>query len=277
MKQVDSNIYDTDYYLNVCLGSEEFKRTNGKQLNVKWKRILNYVDIKPGMKILDLGCGRGEAVFYLAQKGAEAVGIDYSKDAIRLANNSLKNMPKKVRRLVKFKQIDAKKLNFKKNNFDVVISFDVFEHLYKEELEIVLRQISRVLKRDGVLLVHTETNKIYLDYTHPYLVYPFNLLILKIYNSIFKKNYIGFPKDLRNEYHKKQHVNEPTIFYLKKIFNTHYFKGRIIQYVGIYKPIISWKDLIYNLIVCLYPFSRYFPLNIFYATEYICIMKNKKI
>ena len=276
MKHVDPSIYDKNYYLNVCLGSAEYKKSKGNKLNKKWIEMLNLVKLKPGMRVLDLGCGRGDLAFYLAKRRISVVGIDYSKAAIELANFSLRRMPYEVKKLVKFMLMDANKLNFQDNYFDLVIAIDVFEHLYKEELDLVMQKISKELKKDGILLVHTETNKIYLDFTHNFFVYPISSFLIKINNHFLKKSYQGLHQDPRNEYHKLQHVNEPTIFYLKKIFSKFFFKGRIISSVGILKPIITWKDYLYNFFVCLYPLSSFFPLNILFATDYICIVKNNK-
>ena len=229
------------------------------------------------MKVLDLGCGRGDVCFYIAKKGANVIGIDYSQDAIKLVNESLKNLAPSIRKRVKFYKQDAKKIiNYKPDTFDVIIAFDFFEHLYKEELEEVMKKVSRILKRNGLLVVHTESNKIYLNFTHRIYTYPISSFLLKINNWLFNKSYPGLPKDSRNEYHKIQHVNEPTIFYLKKLFAQYSFNGTINQNVGILKPVYKWKDRVYNVFVCLYPFSLFFPLNIFFATDYTCLMKNRK-
>lgn len=276
MRRVDPKVYSKEYYLNVCLGGNDFKRFNGMVINKKWEELLNLLKLKKGMNILDLGCGRGDVAICLAKKGINVTGIDYSKDAIELANKSLKKMPLKIRKLVKFFKLDAKIKKFKEDTFDAVISLDVFEHLYKEELFIVMENIANSLKKDGILLVHTETNKIYLDYTHPFYAYPLDWTLLKFNKYFFSKDYQGLPKDPRNEYHKIQHVNEPTIFYLKDLFRKFSFKGRIISVIGGYKPISGWKDKLYNIITFLYPLSKYAPLNILFATEYICIMKNDK-
>jgi ubiquinone/menaquinone biosynthesis C-methylase UbiE len=276
MRQVNSKIYDKDYYLHTCLGSELYKKSKGKELTQKWKNILKLIKIKQGDKILDLGCGRGDVCFYLAREGAFVTGVDYSKDAIDLANGALKSMPEQIKRSTHFIKQDAKKINFPKDTFDVVICLDVFEHLYDEELKIVLNNISKILKENGILVVHTETNKIYQDYTHKFYVFPLSTLLIKINKYIFGKSYAGPPKDPRNEFHKMQHVNEPTIFYLRSLFKKNLFEGEITSVIGVLKPVLSWKDLIYNILACAYPFCLFFPLNIFFATEYICIMKNKK-
>lgn len=276
MKQVNPKVYNKDYYLNVCLGSELFKAHKGNKLDKKWTEILKLVKLKKGMRVLDLGCGRGDLAIFLAKKDIEVVGIDYSKDAIAIASNSLKKMPNKIKELVTFRNEDAKKNSFEKDFFDVVISLDVFEHLYDEELKIVMKNISKILKKNGILLVHTEANKIYLNFTHPFYSYPVSTL-LTFLNKIFSgKSYINLPRDPRNEYHKIQHVNEPTIFYLKKLFQSYSFKGKIISNIGSLKPQLSWKDLAFNILVYVYPLSFFWPLNILFATDYVCIMRNDK-
>ena len=171
--------------------------------------------------------------------------------------------------------MDAKKLRFKKNTFDVITSVDVFEHLYKEELELAMNEISRVLKPEGILFVHTETNKIYLNFTHRVWSYPLDKLLIIVNQLITKKKYSGLPKDPRNDLHKTQHVNEPTYYYLKNLFARHRFIGKINSLVPL-KPSISWKDKLHNFLVSLHPFSQYFPLHIFFAHEYICMMQNNK-
>jgi len=276
MKQVDSKIYTKDYYLNVCLGHEEYQKTKGKVLSKKWEEILEKLPLKKGMSVLDLGCGRGDVCFYLAKKGINVIGIDYSKDAIKLANDVLNLSTQNVRKRIKFYNQNAKDIDFRKDSFDIVIAFDFFEHLYKEGLEQVMKKVSEILRRKGLLVIHTEANKLYLDYTHRSYTYPLSSFFIFINNKLFNKSYPGLPKDPRNEYHKQQHVNEPTIFYLRDLFSRYSFNGKIIQNMGLLKPVFKWKDRVYNFIVCLHPLSLFFPLNIFFTTDYTCIMKNNK-
>lgn len=275
MKGLDPQIYDRDYYLNSNLGFEEFKKYKGKKVHESILDFANLLGDVDGKKILDLGCGRGDLAIELARRGAKVVGVDYSIDGIKIAHDALKYQSKKIQKSVKFYVQDAKKLNFEANSFDVIVSYDVFEHLYKKELDIVVKKIKFILKFDGLLLVHTETNKIYLNYTHVYWCYYMDLILLKLNKFIFKNNYPALPKDPRNDLHKKQHVNEPTYFYLRSIFDKFEFKGQINSIIP-YKPNLSWKDRFYNIIVYIYPISKFFPLNLLFATEYICFVKNKK-
>ena len=276
MKRVNPKIYSKNYYLNCNLGFEEFKKFKAKKVHPRIKDFVDLLEIKDGMNILDIGCGRGDLAIECARRGAKVIGIDYSKDGIEIAKESLRKQKKLIKQNVYFFVMDAKKLKFKKNYFDIATSFDVFEHLYKDELELVMDEISRVLKPRGIFMVHTEPNKIYLDFTHRLWVYPINYILIKLNSLITKKEYIGLPLDPRNDTHKAQHVNEPTYFYLKNLFAKHEFEGKIIPVVP-FKPRISWKDITYNIFVWFYPLSLLFPFHLLFAYDYVCIMKNKKI
>ncbi len=194
-----------------------------------------------------------------------------------VSKSSFTNQKQKNTEISKILPYGCKKLTFGDNRFDVIISFDVFEHLYPEELQQAMSEISRVLKKDGTLLVHTEANKLYLDFTHGWYAYPVSTLLIRLNNLITRNHYEGLPKDPRNDNHKKQHVNEPTIFYLRQLFGAHQFSGQIISNISMLKKILSWKDYLYNICVLWYPFCFVPPFSYFFAYDYICIMKNKKI
>ncbi len=268
-RQLNSNIYTTEYYSNCCSSLDK----NGK-INKRFRRLFESINLD-GKKILDLGCGKGDISILLGEMGANVIGIDYSRDGINMAKDSLLN-GKKIKGSVKFYLMDAKRLKFNKNTFDIVISIDVFEHLYSEDLKIVIKKISRVLKKDGFLLTHTEANKIYLNFTHLFYVYPVSSLFIFLNKLLTGKKYPNLPRDPRNELHKTQHVNEPTYYYLANLFKRYKFAGKIIPVVA-YKPFVSWKDFIYNIFVLFYPFSSFWPLHLLFAYDYICILSNEKI
>lgn len=275
MKSVDSKIYNKKYYFNSCMGFEEFKKHRGKKVHPNTAKFLSMINFKSGIKLLDVGCGRGDLVIEAARRGAEATGIDYSRDAVVIAKSMLDKQEQKIQKKVKFYRMDFKKLKFPTNYFDVITSYDVFEHLYKEELEIAMGEVSRVLKPGGILIVHTETNKIYLDFTHRVWAYPLDSMLIVINKLITGKEYPGLQRDPRNDLHKAQHVNEPTHFYLKRLFKSHNFKGKIINKIPL-KPKQSWKDGLHNFVVSLHPISGTFPLHLLFAHEYICYMINNK-
>lgn len=119
--------YTTNYYMNLVLGSEEWKRG---ELREKHKNILDKFDFA-GKRVLDLGCGRGDVLRYLISKGATVTGVDFSEDAICLAR---KTAPEAT--LI---NADAKDIDY--SRYDIVIMFDVIEHIPADEIDAVLASI----------------------------------------------------------------------------------------------------------------------------------------
>lgn len=276
MKGLSSKIYDEKFFLELCLGSKEFKETKGRKLHPNVLDLLSLLPDTKNKRVLDIGCGRGDISLHLAKNAKEVVGIDYSKDAIHIANSVKKTFPHSVQKKTKFMVMNAKKLAFPTDYFDLIINIDVFEHLYHDELTKSLREMKRVLKKDGILFVHTCTNKLLCDYTYKFYILPMNKILTTIDKLIKRTSYPSLPNDPRTEYEKQQHINEPTFFYLKKLFETHRFEGKIVTDIGCLKEGTSWRTRLYNFAVALYPVSKLYPLNIYFAWAFICIMKNKK-
>ncbi len=90
MKGLNPKLYNQDYYTSDCSGFKEFSKSSGKKLYPRYLEVTKHLKIKKGMKILDIGCGRGELSFWAASHGATVIGVDYSKAAIKLAKNALK-------------------------------------------------------------------------------------------------------------------------------------------------------------------------------------------
>ncbi len=110
---------------------------------------LQYVRTK---KVLDIGCGTGYGADLIASKASEVIGVDISDEAINYARQHYK------RENIKFSVGDATHLNFlKEKEFDTVVSFEVIEHIaaYFQ----YLKEIRRVLKDDGILIISTPNKK----------------------------------------------------------------------------------------------------------------------
>lgn len=278
IKSVDPSVYTHKYYLSDCAGFAEFKKSYGEQLELRFKELVKYFKITKDMRVLDIGCGRGEMVLYTAKQGAKATGIDYSKEAIAIANSMRMKKKESLRSRMKFYLMDSKHLAFDESSFDMVIMTDVIEHLYDHELDSVFKEIKRVLKKDGILIIHTAPNKIFIDYAYKYS-YVVSKAIVHIWNMLTKSKYsnIENPKNLRTKSHAVMHVNEPTYFSLKRLFNKYNFLGLLVSSnITSKKPELSIKDMLFNFFVFLHPFSRNFPLNIFFGSDFIAVLKNKK-
>lgn len=98
--------------------------------------------------VLDVGCGTGYGTYLYAQIAKEVVGIDVSEDAISYAKGNFR------RDNLKYFVADATNLNiFDDNLYDVVVSFQVIEHI--EDYRQYLNEIKRVLKPGGIFLLST--------------------------------------------------------------------------------------------------------------------------
>jgi len=102
-----------------------------------------------GLKILDIGCSYGWfEKFAVTNKCKEIIGIEPEI-------NSFYKAPQEVPS-AKFKIGSALKVNEKNNKFDMVVMFDVIEHIPKNTEFKALKEISRVLKKNGVLVLSTD-------------------------------------------------------------------------------------------------------------------------
>lgn len=93
-------------------------------------------------RILDVGCGSGQAVHALAKQESEAYGVEVAKASLKLATQ---NGPGD------FRIFDGLHLPFKDDFFDAVGSFTVLEHV--EDPELALREMVRVLRPGGTIVV----------------------------------------------------------------------------------------------------------------------------
>src|SRR3989304_7231238 len=80
-----STLYTEDYFLNACEGYEEFVESQGERLSRRLSEAFAYAEVKPGMQVLDVGCGRGEILRHVTKLGARAYGVDYAEGAGKLS------------------------------------------------------------------------------------------------------------------------------------------------------------------------------------------------
>ena len=117
---------------------------------LRWARRVKMLSshLKPGMTVLELGCGTGSFTRELARSGVDIVAIDVSPELLEIAklNCSVPN--------VRFQIQNAYSLSYSEAVFDSVVGSSVLHHL---EIEEALRGVYRVLKPEGTICF-TEPN-----------------------------------------------------------------------------------------------------------------------
>lgn len=164
---VPSTRYDEQYFLHVCEGYEEFQSSEGIYLSKRLAEALAVAGIAEGMRVLDVGCGRGEILLRTSALGARAYGIDYAVAAVRLSRNLVRRHRQPRGTPVGVYQASALELPFPSDTFDRVLMLDIVEHLYPEELDRALGEAYRVLRPGGRIVIHTAPNVWYDRYAYP--------------------------------------------------------------------------------------------------------------
>ncbi|MBU1849624.1 MAG: class I SAM-dependent methyltransferase, partial [Nanoarchaeota archaeon] len=194
--------YNKNYFFSEALdGYEEFKR---KEITFLQEKYVHYLEIKKGLNFLDICFGRGEMLYLMAKKGLRINGVDFSKDAFHIASKLLRTVSKK-----KLVIADARQLPFPSNSFDRLLSSDVLEHLEYDEGVLMLKEMWRVLKPNGIMLIHTMPNNLFVKYIYS-LIRPFLNLIDTISVDRMDRQLIKT---------KKYHLHEYNLLSLKKIAN----------------------------------------------------------
>jgi ubiquinone/menaquinone biosynthesis C-methylase UbiE len=110
--------------------------------------VLNFSEMKPGERVLDIGCGTGDQAIYFAKRGAIVAGIDINPKMIGRAL-----MRKKKEGLeVYFQGGDATNLPFLDPVFDVAVISLVLHEIESKDRDKVISEMKRVVKKGGRLI-----------------------------------------------------------------------------------------------------------------------------
>ena len=111
--------------------------------------------LKKGQRVLELGCGTGTLTLRAAQKGAKVKGIDINPQMLEIAQKQA--IKKNLLQNIILSEMGVAELgNEKSKSYDVVMSGLCFSELTESELIFTLKEINRILKPSGLLLVADE-------------------------------------------------------------------------------------------------------------------------
>jgi len=199
---IDPAAYSEEYFLTECDGYKEYLISEGTSLSQRLWTLWRFLHVSPGMRVLDIGCGRGEMIVQCGLNGISAVGVDYSPAGLGLAQRAITRIDDgdwDVWECPNLSLGNAKNLPFKHSAFDRVIMSDIVEHLYPDELRVVLAEVYRVLVPGGELLIHTMPNLWYYRYGYP------------LFRLVQRFQGVRLPADSRDRIEFSHvHVNEQT-------------------------------------------------------------------
>ena len=133
-------LYDETWRKGLDAGKEE---RGNLRTNLEFLAEINL--LKPNNRILEIGCGIGSVVFELSGQGYDITGTDISREAIAYGLKKYGDIRLEVQA--------AEILPYENRSFDVVLSFDLFEHIARIDKHI--SEVCRVLQPGGYYLFQT--------------------------------------------------------------------------------------------------------------------------
>lgn len=131
--------YSCGYWTNV--------QTLDHAQDAKLDLICRKLELAPGMRLLDIGCGWGSLLQYAAEHyGIEGVGITVSRRQAELAGERCKDLPVTIR-LQDYREVSG--------SFDRVASVGMVEHVGWRNYRAFMQAAYRVLKPGGLMMLHT--------------------------------------------------------------------------------------------------------------------------
>ena len=139
----------------------------------KLKRVAEKVALRPGMRVLDIGCGWGGFAKYAVENyGVSAVGITVVKEQYELGRVLCAGLPIDLR-LQDYRDLDDDR------PFDAVVGIEVLEHVGYKNHRAFMSKIRRLLKPNGLVLLQTvanNTSRFFVDPRFRRTIFPTGML-----------------------------------------------------------------------------------------------------
>jgi len=133
--------------------------------------VCRKLGLQPGMKVLDIGCGWGEALKFAAERyGITGVGVTVSREQAAFARELCDGLPIEIR-LQDYRQLDEP--------FDCAFSLGMFEHVGVKNYRTYFEVANRCVRGDGLFLLHTIGTNRSVRYTDPWIgkyIFPNSML-----------------------------------------------------------------------------------------------------
>jgi len=272
--RIEPDAYTEEYFLTSVEGHAQFDSSGGTEISARLVRALQLARTKPGQRVLDIACGRGEVVLQAALRGAHALGIDYAQAAMSIARNSLDGHD--ASRNCALARMDATNLALKPHTFDIALMLDFVEHVYQHQLEAAFAQIRQALEPGGRLIIHTSPNRVFEETVYPRYVRNVHRIVLNSARRVGLKgrffNPLILPTDPvppHSEYERELHVNPQSARSLQDALQRQGFRIRLVAFweppqAPFFDPRLRWHNFmlsVLNAVSYVRPLSRFPPLN----------------
>lgn len=122
------------------------------QMN-KIHHLLKKLDLKEGLSLLDIGCGWGELLIEAAKMyKVKGLGITLSSEQYKKFNDRIQE--ENLQNYLEVKLMDYRELEKSGLLFDRVVSVGMIEHVGRSNYELFMKNVSKVLKKEGIFVLH---------------------------------------------------------------------------------------------------------------------------
>ncbi len=197
-----------------------------------WHRYFFAANFCKDKIVLDIACGEGYGSFYLSRVAKKVYGIDISEEAIRHAKN------KYSEENINFIVGDVSKIPLEDQSIEVVVSFETIEHVPEDIQHKFLKEVKRILKKEGVFICSTPDKYFYSDLNN----YKNEFHIKEFY----KKDYLNFLRNYfrYNELGKQHFYPSSVIVFENDGFKLYGIENRNNEYKPLKKNINKFNYLI---------------------------------
>lgn len=182
-----------------------------RALRPRLARALALAALRPGLDVVDIGTGRGEAAGHAMRRGAQVTALDFSPGGLVLARQTIGSRRRPGAPPAGLLSAEAMALPLASASADRVLLLDVIEHLRPDHAALALTEIRRILRPGGYVVIHTLPNRWALA-----LCYPALRLAVP-----------GLPAGPRSEYERSVHVNEQDPASLMRVLATAGLAARV--------------------------------------------------
>ncbi|MBV8657598.1 MAG: class I SAM-dependent methyltransferase [Burkholderiales bacterium] len=143
---------DNSWTYSSALFNGDFSQTLQSAQEAKYQRILDQLELRPGMRVLEIGCGWGGFAVYAAQRGVHVRGVTISPSQLEIAQGRARSsglLPMIELSLCDYRDIEG--------TYDAVVSIEMFEAVGEAYWSQFFDVVRKCLSPSGQALVQTIT------------------------------------------------------------------------------------------------------------------------